>query len=111
MTFKVEVVKTTNGYAAACPDLPGCASQGATEDEALSNIRRSLDGYYAWKASNPGQRVVRSVEAAPQPASDRQQREMKPFKIKPFRFNLPTEWTSGKVEDLLDLLEGPDRRC
>jgi hypothetical protein len=24
---------------------------------------------------------------------------------------LPKEWTSGKTEDLLDLLEGTDRRC
>lgn len=24
---------------------------------------------------------------------------------------LPPEWTSGKVEDLLDLLEGPERHC
>jgi hypothetical protein len=33
-----------------------------------------------------------------------------PFRVKPWDMGLPPEWTSGKVEDLLDLLDGPIRR-
>ena len=34
----------------------------------------------------------------------------KPFKVRSFPLGVPAEWTSGKVEDLLDILEGPDRK-
>jgi predicted RNase H-like HicB family nuclease len=33
------------GYYAACPTLPGCASQGETYIEALVNIQEALLGY------------------------------------------------------------------
>lgn len=29
-------------YVAECPSIPGCVSQGATEDEALKNIRDAI---------------------------------------------------------------------
>ena len=28
-----------------CPSLPGCISQGKTEDEALVNIKEAIQGY------------------------------------------------------------------
>jgi predicted RNase H-like HicB family nuclease len=28
-----------------CPSLPGCISQGKTEEEALTNIREAIEGY------------------------------------------------------------------
>lgn len=28
-----------------CPSLPGCISQGRTEDEALENIKEAIQGY------------------------------------------------------------------
>lgn len=34
----------------------------------------------------------------------------KPFKVKPFRLDLPKEWTSGNVEELIEMLEGPLHR-
>ena len=34
-----------------------------------------------------------------------------PFRVEPWDMGLPAEWASGKVDDLLDLLEGPNRRC
>ena len=35
-----------DGYwVAECPSLPGCISQGGTEDEALANIKEAIDLY------------------------------------------------------------------
>jgi predicted RNase H-like HicB family nuclease len=28
-----------------CPSLPGCISQGATKEEAISNIKEAINGY------------------------------------------------------------------
>ena len=35
----------TGDWAAWCPELPGCASAGETETEALSNIREAIELY------------------------------------------------------------------
>jgi len=45
MTYRVALTKTDEGYAVSCPGLPGCWSQGATEDEALANIREAITEY------------------------------------------------------------------
>jgi len=31
------------GFIAECPDIPGCMSQGETEEEALRNIREAIE--------------------------------------------------------------------
>ena len=33
------------GYTAYVPTLPGCVSQGETQDEAMSNIREAIEVY------------------------------------------------------------------
>ena len=35
----------TGEWAVWCPELPGCASAGETEDEALNNIREAIELY------------------------------------------------------------------
>jgi predicted RNase H-like HicB family nuclease len=35
----------TGDWAVWCPELPGCASAGETEDEALQNIREAIELY------------------------------------------------------------------
>ena len=35
----------SGGYVVSCPSLPGCHSQGETENEALSNIREAIQAY------------------------------------------------------------------
>lgn len=34
----------------------------------------------------------------------------RPFRVKPKKIGLPSEWTSGSVAELLEILEGPAHR-
>jgi len=45
MKYPVSLMQTEEGYSVSCPGLPGCWSQGATEEEALSNIRDAIREY------------------------------------------------------------------
>ena len=55
-----------DGYVVAqCPALPGCWSQGRTQDEALANIHEAIELYLESLAAN-GEKIpqeeVRTVE-------------------------------------------------
>jgi predicted RNase H-like HicB family nuclease len=43
--YRVDVRKSDEGYSVSCPELPGCWSQGATEEEALANIEIAIEEY------------------------------------------------------------------
>ena len=45
MKYPVALIRTEEGYSIHCPGLPGCWSQGATEEEALANIRDAIREY------------------------------------------------------------------
>ncbi len=45
MKYTVTLQKSDEGYAVSCPGLPGCHSQGATEQEALANIDDAIREY------------------------------------------------------------------
>lgn len=45
MRYKVVVQHSEEGYSVSCPGLPGCWSQGDTEEEALENIQNAIQGY------------------------------------------------------------------
>ncbi len=45
MKYKVALHRSIEGFAASVPGLPGCWSQGATEAEALDNIRTAIAEY------------------------------------------------------------------
>lgn len=49
MTFRVVIERDpeTGDYSAVCPELPGCASAGETEQEAEANIREAIALYLA----------------------------------------------------------------
>ena len=49
MTFRVvlEFDPEAGSYSAVCPELPGCASAGDTEDQARANIREAIELYLA----------------------------------------------------------------
>lgn len=44
-TYRVVLRQSEEGYSVSCPGLPGCWSQGATEEEALTNIQIAIREY------------------------------------------------------------------
>jgi len=45
MKYKVVLKKSDEGFSVSCPGLPGCWSQGKTEEEAVDNIRDAIQEY------------------------------------------------------------------
>ncbi len=45
MKYRIALHKSEEGYSVSVPGLPGCWSQGATEPEALENIRDAIREY------------------------------------------------------------------
>ena len=65
MKFKIQ---SDEGFAVSCPSLPGCHSQGETEQDALENIKEAI---ILWietladlqESSDPeGRMMIREVE-------------------------------------------------
>ena len=54
----------TGMLVAECPSIPGCISQGRTEEEALRNIREAIQGCVEARAANgmPITVAIREVE-------------------------------------------------
>ena len=64
MIYKVALKQTEEGYSVSCPGLPGCWSQGKTEQEALENIRFAIQEYLAAVSDSIEDAEVRNVEVA-----------------------------------------------
>jgi predicted RNase H-like HicB family nuclease len=64
MRYKIALLKTDEGYSVSVPGLPGCWSQGATEEEALKNIQDAIQGYLATRDALLEGAVIREVEVA-----------------------------------------------
>ncbi|HVS21953.1 MAG TPA: type II toxin-antitoxin system HicB family antitoxin [Pyrinomonadaceae bacterium] len=47
MKYKILLEQTDEGYSVSCPGLPGCWSQGETEEEAIENIQDAIREYLA----------------------------------------------------------------
>lgn len=45
MLYKVVLQESEEGYSVSCPVLPGCWSQGETEEDALENIKGAIEEY------------------------------------------------------------------
>ena len=43
--YRVVLRHSEEGYSVSCPGLPGCWSQGETEEEALANIQVAIREY------------------------------------------------------------------
>jgi predicted RNase H-like HicB family nuclease len=45
MKYRIALHKSEEGFSVSVPGLPGCWSQGSTEQEALENIREAIREY------------------------------------------------------------------
>jgi predicted RNase H-like HicB family nuclease len=64
VSYHVTLIKSEEGYAVFCPGLPGCCSQGETEEEALQNIRIAIQEYLGVIGDESEPPEVREVEVA-----------------------------------------------
>jgi len=64
MKYKIALHKTDEGYSVSVPGLPGCWSQGFTEEEAILNIQDAIQEYIAARDELLEGAVVREVEVA-----------------------------------------------
>jgi predicted RNase H-like HicB family nuclease len=62
MKYKIALRKTEEGYSVSVPGLPGCWSQGDTEEEAVANIKEAITEYLAVAEELAGDATVREVE-------------------------------------------------
>lgn len=64
MKYRVVLKQTDDGFSVNCPGLPGCWSQGATEAEAIENIRDAIAEYQTAVSATLVGADVREVEVA-----------------------------------------------
>ena len=62
MRYKVVISQNPDGWTVHCPMLRGCWSQGATEEEALENIRSAIAEYLQAVEDLTANEDVREVE-------------------------------------------------
>jgi predicted RNase H-like HicB family nuclease len=62
--FKVALYSSAEGFSISVPGLPGCWSQGATEEEALVNIEDAIREYLSVAIELVRGADVREVEVA-----------------------------------------------
>lgn len=62
MKYKVVLHHSEEGVAASVPGLPGCWSQGASDAEALANIRSAIQEYLTVVAEQTRGADVREVD-------------------------------------------------
>jgi len=64
MRYKIALKRSEEGFSVSVPGLPGCWSQGATEEEALENIQDAIADYLAVVDELLGDAEVREVDVA-----------------------------------------------
>ena len=64
MKYKIALRETDEGFSVSVPGLPGCWSQGSTEEEAIQNIQDAIQEYLAARDELLEGAVVREVEVA-----------------------------------------------
>ena len=62
MKYKIALQQSEEGYSVSVPGLPGCWSQGATEAEAITNVREAIREYLAVRDDLLDNAEVREVE-------------------------------------------------
>ena len=64
MRYTVALLETEDGFSVSVPGLPGCWSQGATQQEALESIQDAIQAYLATRDALLEGAVVREIEIA-----------------------------------------------
>jgi predicted RNase H-like HicB family nuclease len=64
MKYKVVLLESEEGFSVCCPGLPGCWSQGETEEEALQNIKDAISEYLSAIAESLQDANVREIEVS-----------------------------------------------
>lgn len=64
MTYRVALLQSDEGYSVWVPGLPGCCSQGETEEEALANIADAIREYLEVVMMDLDGAVIREIEVA-----------------------------------------------
>ena len=62
MKYKVILQESDEGFSVSCPGLPGCWSQGETEEEAIDNVKHAIKEYLAAISESLEGEEVREVE-------------------------------------------------
>ena len=64
MKYQVALQESEEGFSVSVPGLPGCVSQGETEEEALANIAEAVREYLEVAAENSAGMKIREIEVA-----------------------------------------------
>ncbi len=62
MKYRIALHKSEEGYSVSVPGLPGCWSQGDTEQEALENIRDAIREYLSVVEEQLNGEDIREIE-------------------------------------------------
>ena len=62
MLYKIALHESEEGFAVSVPGMPGCWSQGATESEAIENIKDAIAGYVEAVAEQLKHEHFREIE-------------------------------------------------
>ena len=64
MKYRVNLKKTDEGFSVWVPGLPGCWSQGKSEESALENIKGAIESYLEVVEDLSTDKETRYVEVA-----------------------------------------------
>lgn len=64
MKYRIALHKSEEGFAVSVPGLPGCWSQGASEQEAIQNIQDAIREYLSVLEDETRGQDVREIEVA-----------------------------------------------
>ena len=64
MKYRIALHRSEKGYGVSVPGLPGCWSQGTTEQEAVENIRDAIREYLSVVEEQLRGEEIREIEVA-----------------------------------------------
>lgn len=64
MKYRIALHKSDEGYSVSVPGLPGCWSQGTTEEDAVENIRDAIREYLLVVEEQLRGEEIREIEVA-----------------------------------------------